>query len=195
VSLILGLGNVRYAALFPRDPESFPTDPPRAKLHSPKDNTLHRTKGRLPPLENIIANYGDTTNTSWMDERFEVWRDANTEAVIAFVRVHTHAIIAGNPLCDIKQYTDVIGAFLRWLMNTTHLKPIFVLVSQEVEEVLGTEFSWKSLSCTAERRVDLTHDGHTTSEEVDRKIRHAKSVGVKVVDLGHSVPTTWQEIS
>lgn len=66
--------------------------------------------------------------------------EIRTRAAIAFVRVHTHAIIAGNPLCDIKQYTDVIGAFLRWLKSTTHLEPIFVLVGQEVEEVLGTEF-------------------------------------------------------
>jgi hypothetical protein len=87
----------------------------------------------------------------------------------------------------------VIGAFLRWLKSTTHLKPIFVLAGQEVEEVLGTEFGWKSLSCTAEQRVDLTHGGHTTDEEVDRKIRRAKSVGVKVVDLGHSVPSDVQE--
>lgn len=193
VSLILGLGNVRYAALFPRDPKSFPADPLGVKLRHPEDNTLHRTKGRLPPLENLIANYGDATNTSCMDERFEVWRDTDTGAAIAFVRVHTHAIIAGNPLCDIKQYTDVIGAFLRWLKSATHLKPIFVLVGREVEEVLGTEFGWKSLSCTAEQRVDLTHDGHATDKEVDRKIRHAKSVGVKVVDLGHSVPSDVQE--
>ena len=74
VSLILGLGNIRYAALFPRDPKSFPTHPPRAKPRHPEGNTLHRTKGPLPPLENLIANYGDATDTSWMDERFEVWR-------------------------------------------------------------------------------------------------------------------------
>jgi len=87
----------------------------------------------------------------------------------------------------------VIGAFLRWLKSTTHLKPIFVLVGQEVEEVLGTKFGWKSLSCTAEQRVDLTHNRHTTDKEVDRKIRHAKSVSIKVVDLGYFVTSDVQE--
>jgi hypothetical protein len=193
VMLILGLGNVRYATLFPRDPKSFPTDAPHVKLRHPEDDTLHPTKGRLPPLENLIANYGDATNTSWMDDRFEVWRDTDTRAAIAFVRVHTHAIIAGNPLCDTKQYADVIGGFLRWLKVTTHLKPIFVLAGGEVEDVLGTEFGWKSLSCTAEQRIDLSHNGHSTDKEVERKMRHAKSVGVKVVDLGHSVPSDVQE--
>jgi ergosteryl-3beta-O-L-aspartate synthase len=193
VSLVLELGNLRYASLFPRDPKSFPTSPPGAKLRQPEDNTLHRPKGRLPPLENLVANYGDATNTSWMDERFQVWRDNDTGAAIAFVRVRTHAIIAGNPLCDTKQYADVIGGFLRWLKKTTHLKPIFVLVGQEVEEVLGTEFGWKSLSCSAEQRVDLAHEGHATDKDVERKIRHAKSAGVKVLDLGQSVPNEIQE--
>jgi aspartyl-tRNA synthetase len=193
VSLLLGLGNIRYASLFPRDPKGFPAGPLGAKLRHPEDNTLRRPKGRLPPLENLIANYGDATNTSWMDERFEVWRDNGSGAAMAFVRVHNHAIIAGNPLCDPKQYTDVIEAFLRWLKKTTHLKPIFVLCGQEVEEVLGTEFGWKSLSCSAEQRVDLTHDGRVTDKDVERKIRHAKAAGVKVIDLGSSVPTEIQE--
>jgi hypothetical protein len=193
VSLVLELGNLRFASLFPRDPKSFPASLPGVKLRHPEDNTLHRPKGRLPPLENLIANYGDATNTSWMDERFEVWRDNDTGAAIAFVRVHTHAIIAGNPLCDTKQYADIIGAFLRWLKKTTHLKPIFVLVGQEVEEVLGTEFGWKSLSCSAEQRVDLAHDGHTTDKDIEKKMRHAQSAGIKVLDLGQYVPNEIQE--
>jgi ergosteryl-3beta-O-L-aspartate synthase len=117
-----------------------------------------------------------------MDERFEVWRGNGTGAVIA-----------GNPLCGPKQYTNVIEAFLGWLKKTIHLKPIFVLCGQEVEEVLGTEFGWKSLSCSTEQRFDLTHDGHVTDKDVERKIRHAKAAGVKVIDLGSSVPTEIQE--
>jgi hypothetical protein len=59
--------------------------------------------------------------------------------MIAFVRVHNHEIITGNLLCDATQYADSIKALLRWLKKATHLKPIFVLYGQEVEEVLGTE--------------------------------------------------------
>jgi ergosteryl-3beta-O-L-aspartate synthase len=72
VSLLLDLGNLRYATLFPRDPKSFPAGPPVVKLRHPEDSTLHRTKVHLPLLENLVANYGDATNTSWMDERFKV---------------------------------------------------------------------------------------------------------------------------
>jgi ergosteryl-3beta-O-L-aspartate synthase len=79
------------------------------------------------------------------------------------------------------------------------------IARQEVEEVLDTEFGWRSLSCSAERHVDLTHDGHTTDKDVERRIRHAKSADFKVIDLGSSVPAEirdrcntrikeWQEI-
>jgi hypothetical protein len=149
VSPLLGLGNIRYASLFRREPKSFPAGPAGVKLRHPGDNILHLPKGRLLPIENLVANYGDATNTSWMDERFEVWRENDTGAAIAFVRVYSHAIIVGNPLCDTKQYTDLIEAFLRWLKKTTRLKPIVVLAGQEVEEVLDTEFGWRSLSCSA----------------------------------------------
>lgn len=193
VSLILELGNIRNATLFARDPKSFPAPPAGTKLRHPEDDTLHPKRGYLPPLENLVANYGDATNTSWMDDRFEIWRDTNTGAAIAFVRIHTRAIIPGNPLCDTRQYADVIGAFLQWLRKETHLKPIFLLVGQEVEEVLATRFGWKSLSPVAEQRVDIKHNGHLIDKDVERKIRHAKSEGIKITDLGNSVPVDIQE--
>jgi hypothetical protein len=54
-------------------------------------------------------------------------------------------------------------------------------------------FGWKSLSCSAEQRVDLAHNGHTTDKEVEREMRHAKSEGIKVIDLGNYVPGDVQE--
>lgn len=97
MSLLLGLGNIRYASLFPRDPKSFPAGPAGVKLRHWEDNALHLPKGRLLPIENLVANYGDATNTSWMDERFEVWRENDTGAAIAFVRVHSQARSRRSP--------------------------------------------------------------------------------------------------
>jgi hypothetical protein len=51
------------------------------------------------------------------------------------------------------------------------------------------------LSCSAGQRVDLTYDGHATGKDVERKIRHAKTAGVKLIDLGSSVPTEIQDRS
>ncbi|EXJ85959.1 aspartyl-tRNA synthetase [Capronia coronata CBS 617.96] len=188
VSLLLNLGNLRFATLFPRDPKSFPA-PKDSHLRHPEDNTLERPKGHLPPLENLVANYGDATNTSWMDERFQIWRDDKTGAAIGYVPIRNRAICAGNPLCDARQLEDVITAFLHWLRRETKLKPLFILVDKEVEEVLGDKLGWKSFTNVAEQRVNLANDEHiNVDNDVERKIRHAKKDGVKVVDYGSSVP-------
>ncbi|KAI1616714.1 aspartyl-tRNA synthetase [Exophiala viscosa] len=188
VSLVLDLGNLRYASLFPRDPKSFPAKA-EPNLRHPDDNTLQRRKGYLPVLENLVANYGDATNTSWMDDRFQIWRDERTGAAIAYVPTHDRAICAGNPLCDPSQYEDVIGAFLKWLRKATDLKPIFILVGKEAEDVLGDKLGWKSFTNVAEQRVNLANDEHLNIDtDVSRKIRHATKEGIKVTDYGSDVP-------
>ncbi|KAK5250494.1 aspartate--tRNA ligase dps1 [Exophiala xenobiotica] len=193
VSLILDLGNLRYATLFPRDPKSFPAKPV-SQLRHPEDNTLNRRKGRLPPLENLVANYGDATNTSWMDERFQIWRDEKTGAAIAYVPSHDRAICPGNPLCDPRQLEDVISAFLTWLRKETKLRPLFILVGKEVEDVLGDNLGWRSFTNVAEQRVNLANNEHLNIDaDVDRKIRHATKEGVKVTDYGSEVPDKLRE--
>ncbi|EXJ85074.1 aspartyl-tRNA synthetase [Capronia epimyces CBS 606.96] len=193
VSLLLNLGNLRYATLFPRDPKSFPA-PKDTHLRHPEDNTLQRPKGHLPALENLVANYGDATNTSWMDDRFQIWRDNKTGAAIAFVPIRNRAICAGNPLCDARQLEDVLTAFLHWLRRETKLKPLFILVGKDVEEVLGDKFGWKGFTNVAEQRVNLANDQHLSVDgDVERKIRHAKKEGVEVVDYGSSVPDKVQQ--
>ena len=188
VTLILDLGNLRYASLFPRDPKSFPASK-KPNLRHLEDTTLQRPKGHVQPLENLVANYGDATNTSWMDDRFKIWRDEKTGAAIAYVPIRNRAIIAGNPLCDSSQYEDVIGAFLTWLRRETHLKPLFILVDKEVEEVLGDQLGWRSITSIAEQRVNLANNEHLNIDsDVERKIRHATKQSVKVTDFGSDVP-------
>ncbi|KAL6251154.1 aspartate--tRNA ligase dps1 [Rhinocladiella similis] len=193
VSLILDLGNLRYASLFHRDPKSFPAKP-KSFLRHPEDNTLNRQKGHLPPLKNLVANYGDATNTSWMDERFQIWRDNKTGAAIAYVPAHDRAICPGNPLCDPRQLEDVISAFLTWLRRETRLRPLFILVNKDVEEVLGEKLGWRSFTNVAEQRVNLANDEHLNLDnDVERKIRHAAKEGVKVADYGSDVPDDLRE--
>ncbi|KIW77058.1 aspartate-tRNA(Asn) ligase [Fonsecaea pedrosoi CBS 271.37] len=188
VALILDLGNLRYASLFSRDPKSFPAKK-EPNLRHPEDSTLHRPKGYLQPVENLVANYGDATNTSWMDERYQIWRDDKTGAAIAYVPTHDRAIIAGNPLCETSQLEDVIAAFLKWLRRETRLRPLFILVDKEIEEVLGAKMGWKSFTNVAEQRVNLANNEHMTiNSDVDRKIRHASKEGVKVTEYGSEVP-------
>lgn len=194
VSLILDLGNLRHATLFPRDPKSFPQAKTSSSLRHPEDCTLQRHRGHLPKLENLVANDGDATNTSWMDERYKIWRDEKTGAAISYVPTRDRAICAGNPLCDQRQLEDVITAFLKWLRHETKLRPLFILVGKEVEDVLADRLGWKSFTNVAEQRVNLANNEHLdVSSDVDRKLRHARKEGVRVTKYGSKVADDLQK--
>ncbi|KAI6855859.1 aspartyl-tRNA synthetase, partial [Hortaea werneckii] len=92
--LMLKLGDIRHASMFARDPRSLPYKAPSKELRHPEASTMHPPwAGRdraaagieLQPLEKLIANYGDASNTSWLEPKFEIWRDENTGAAIGFV--------------------------------------------------------------------------------------------------------------
>ncbi|KAL1992499.1 hypothetical protein VTN49DRAFT_4531 [Thermomyces lanuginosus] len=197
VMLILKLGNIRLASLFHRDPKSFPAKPPAQKLRHPESSTLEppwlkaergnkvmaAEEHELQPIEELIANYGDATSTSWTDERYQIWRDHTTGAAISYIPSHGHAIIPGDPLCDPSQYSRIIPLFLHWLRRETKLKPIWILVSPGVEDILGEKLGWRSLSCIAEERVDPERNMTASDNEVARKIRHAEGEGVKIVSM------------
>jgi ergosteryl-3beta-O-L-aspartate synthase len=198
VMLLLNLGNIRFASLFPRDPKSLPERSLQLELRHPEASTCpppwkHKGHhGRLSggqhrdyqPLEKLIANYGDASNTSWLDERYQVWRHEVTGAAIGYVpsKHDRLAIIVGNPLCDPRQYSYVTSEFIHWLLvkDNTNLKPIWILVDNRVEEVLGGRLGWSSLTCAAEERVNnpVEYNG-----DVQRKIRHAKAEGLSVAEV------------
>ena len=200
VMLLLKLGNIRLASLFHRDPRSFPPKPVVEKLPHPDSDTLHplwvREGGRgvpvdqrtMPDLYELVANYGDATSTSWGDERYKIWRDTTTGAAVSYVPEGTYAILPGDPLCHPSQYYSVVSRFLSWLKKDTKLKPIWLLVSKDLEDVLGERLGWKTLTCVAEERVDATKKSAESDPEVAKKIRRAQELGVKITDLDTKKP-------
>lgn len=197
--LLLGLGDIRHASLFPRDPKSLPAKPPLKQLRHPEASTMHppwegqdRAAAHMDfqPIEKLIANYGDASNTSWLEERTEIWRDDFTGAAVGFVPQDGFAITVGDPLCHESQYLKTITGYLKWIKKERGLKPLWLLVGPRVEEVLATKFNWRTFSVAAEQRVDPTANPAVHDNDVQRKIRHAQKEGVKIHDLplGTSVP-------
>ncbi|KAI1820398.1 aspartyl-tRNA synthetase [Xylaria intraflava] len=197
VALLLNLGDVRNASLFPRDPKSLPTrDTGAGKLPFPEADTIkyafrgEHTHIRLPDLEELIGNYGDATNTSWLDDCYEVWRDTETGAAVGYAVENGYALIMGDPLCDTRQYTSVIGSFLRYLRKRTDLRPIWLLVSARVEMILGSKLGWRTFTSVAEERVDTEN-----AIQVAKKERQAKNADVKIhsTALGEPVPDSVRD--
>ncbi|CAK7198761.1 aspartate--tRNA ligase dps1 [Sporothrix eucalyptigena] len=201
VFLMLGLKDVRNATLFPRDPKSLPSKPPntRPKLTHPEADTIQYAIGYenrksdddvppLPSVEDLIANYGDATNTSWLDDRYKVWRHKPTGAAVGYAEKNGYALIMGNPLCDSRQYAPVISSFLHDLRNNMDLRPLWLLVSTKVEQILSTKLGWNTLSCVAEERVQV--NGNGTVGAAKKKQRQAEDAGVTIHVLDRGEPVT-----
>ncbi|KAJ3837715.1 putative aspartate-tRNA ligase [Lentinula raphanica] len=120
VMLVLGLGDVRYGSMYPRDPRSLP-EPPRGLegvrhveastmgVSRLSQQRLAPPASSLPPIPSLIANYGDAANTSWLDDRYLVWRDVVSGGAIGFVPSSSgYAIVVGDPLCDESQYVGIV---------------------------------------------------------------------------------------
>jgi len=177
VTWMLELGDVRYASLFHRDPKSLPERKPGLP-HPEADTTKPHPNDTQPPLEKLIANYGDASNTSWLDDRFEVWRH-HTGAAVGYVRQDKFAMITGDPLCDKSQYKEVCEAFVKFVTHELRLTPMWMLVSYEVQRILAHELSWRTLSCTEEQRVDS--DKHRSN--AGPKARRVEREGVKIHEV------------
>lgn len=189
IFLLLNLDDIRCASLFPRDPKSLPQKKQSQshQLRHYEADTLRYTFGPeecrsdMPSIEKLIANYGDSTNTSWLDERYTVWRDEHTGGAVGYAKQGRYAVVMGNPLCDKRQYRDVIGSFIRHVVNEKGLSPIWLLVSEEVEQVLGKGLSWRSLSCVAEERA--SHDSGEGDTGREKKVRQAENSKVEVHEI------------
>jgi hypothetical protein len=182
--LLLNLGDIRHASLFPRDPKSLqeqkkvivPLPHPEADTIRYAYDFEHGYPGlELPPVEKLIANYGDATNTSWLDDRYKVWRHEETGAAVGYAEENGYSLVMGNPLCDPQQYQPVIRAFLRDMRKKQDLRPLWLLVGPEVEEILGSKLGWRTLSCVAEERVPIE-----SAKKVTKKERQADDAGVTI---------------
>jgi len=202
--LLLNLGDIRHATLFPRDPRSLPYKAPTKQLRHPEASTLHPPWGNkdraaaaidLQPIEKLIANYGDASNTSWLEPKFEHWRDQHTGAAVGYVPHQGFAITIGDPLCHVSQYAKTIGGYLRFIKRESGLKPLWLLCGGDAEEVLGNKFDWRTFSVAAEQRLDPANNPAARDKEIERKCRHAEKEGVKIHDipLGTPVPEDVKE--
>ncbi|KAF2467510.1 aspartyl-tRNA synthetase-like protein [Lindgomyces ingoldianus] len=197
--LLLNLGNIRHASMFPRDPKSLPERPVIKQLRHPDASTMHppwegtdRAAAGLDfqPIEKLIANYGDATNTSWLEPRTEIWRDDFTGAAVGFVPQDGFAITVGDPLCHVSQYLKTMTGYLKYIKKERNLKPLWLLVGSDAEEVLATKFNWRTFSVVSEQRVDPAHNPAVNDADIQRKIRHAEREGVKIIDypIGTPIP-------
>jgi aspartyl-tRNA synthetase len=199
IFLLLNLGDIRNASLYPRDPKSLQEQKEAVvRLPHPDADTIRYAYNfehdypdlKMPTVEQLIANYGDATNTSWLDDRYKVWRHEPTAAAVGYAEEGGYALVMGNPLCDPRQFQPVIRAFLKYLRQQKDLRPLWLLVSTEVEEILGSKLGWRTLSCVAEERVPIE-----AAKKVAKKERQAEDAGVTIQEhpVDEPVPQEFRD--
>jgi len=226
VMLVLRLGDVRWATLFPRDPRSFPNQDDLAEasmaaaasliLHGPESKTFPTlgATGQIPPLENVrqlvcvlilllgvddlsklVAAYGDSTNTIWLDPFWTVWRDQKTGAAVGYVQENKFAITFGNPLCDPRHMSQVVRSYLHYIQDEKRLKPIWACVDHVCEHVLAYELGWSAVSAVAEERFNPTEvEPEKNDKTIRRKVHRAERDGVKIIEVDGEVDEHTQEL-
>jgi len=176
-------------------------------LHGPESTTFtpggKPIDGELPPLENVssllcrpnfrftdqatpqlIAKYGDATNTSWIDPAWSVWRDPTTGAAVGYIPQNGFAVTFGNPLCEPKQIPAVVGAYLNFLSDDKKLKPVWCCVDADTEKILANDFGWSALTAVAEERINPTEtDPEKHDKNLRKKLHRAEKSGVKLTDV------------
>ncbi|WRT68730.1 aspartate-tRNA(Asn) ligase [Kwoniella shivajii] len=179
ITFYLDLPDIRLASLFHRDPKSLPAK--EASLPHPESDTMKpHDPQNPPPLEDLIANYGDATNTSWLDDRFEIWRDEHTGAAIGYVKQsNKYCMITGDPLCDDKQKSEITKRFLQFVVHELRLKPVWMLVSEEFQDILAENYGWRTLSCTEEQR---SNSDKVTPEVIQNNKQEKGIFKVKEID-------------
>jgi len=137
---------------------------------------------QMPPLEDLIAKYGDSSNTTWVEDKFIVWRHEPTGAAVGYVLSENgYAILWGNPLCEHSQYPEVASAFLDFIEKEGH-NPIWTCVNKDLEQYLAKECGWRAIFCVQEDNLDPTKVNPEENKEVRKHIRGAQKKGCKIFE-------------
>ena len=211
VMLFLRLGNIRWATLFPNYPRSFPKrsqDDVQAlggmegdSIRGPIASTVEYAQRKqasdnvpLPRLEDLIAAYGDSPNTLWLDPFWTVWRHPETGGACGYAVSEKFALIWGRPLCDDKHIYSVAKAFIHHLSHEKRLKPIWACIDNATETILTEQLHWNCVVAAAEQRVNpVTTSAEQTEKAVRQKIHHAQREGVKVSEKEDALSEEEQE--
>ena len=157
------------------------------EVDGPHTTAGHSTDTKtMPTLEDLIAKYGDSSNTTWVEDKFKVWRHEHTGAAQGYAVSHKYCITWGNPLCEVSQYPEVASAFLQFV-NEQGWKPIWACANDALEKYLALERNWRAVMCVQEDGLDPTKSHPEENKEVRKHIRAAEKKGCRIIEE-HGVP-------
>jgi hypothetical protein len=154
-------------------------------------------------IAELIAEYGSSSSTSWLEfGRYKIWRpsvpipQSSFPPVQGYLRSDPFVFAWGNPLVsDPAALEATCAAFIDWA-RSEKLRPIWLCVDGQMEQVLGAQgskFGWSTLSCIVEDFLDPrsvvelahSHGGGSEVKDFKKNLRRAERANVQVREVAH----------
>jgi len=152
-------------------------------------------------IADLIAEYGSSSSTSWLEfGRYKIWRpsvpipQSSFPPVQGYLRSDPFVFAWGNPLVsDPAALEATCAAFIDWA-KSQKLRPIWLCVDGQMEQVLGAEgskFAWSTVSCIVEDFLDPhsvvelahSHGGGSEVKDFKKNLRRAERANVQVREV------------
>jgi len=153
-------------------------------------SVVDHNKDWLPAL---IAKYGGSLSTAWIEERYSVWRGKNHQQsnprVQGYLARGKFYFAWGNPICrdneEVKH--EIAHEFVEWATKTKHKKVVWCCVDGTFADILGKELNWSVLSCV---REDVLHPDikKLDQKDVRQNVRRAERAHVTFDELHFKAP-------
>lgn len=110
-------------------------------------------------LPNLIAKYGYSPATAWLEPRYAVWRSPehmqSNPRVQGYLARGKFYFAWGPPVCRDNHDTraSVAKEFIEWATKEKKRRVAYCVVDTAFSEILGQELGWSVLSCVREDRL------------------------------------------
>jgi hypothetical protein len=172
------------------------------------DVEADKATGDKAGIAHLIAQYGSSSATSWLEfARYKIWRpsvpipQSSFSPVQGYLRSDPFAFAWGNPIVsDPAALEATCAAFIEWA-RSQKLRPIWLCVDGQMEQVLGglgSKFGWSTLSCIVEDFLDPrsvvelahSHGGGSEVKDFKKNLRRAERENVQVREVQ---PDQWSD--
>ncbi|GAA5824205.1 hypothetical protein JCM11251_001566 [Rhodosporidiobolus azoricus] len=174
-------------------PASSRPSTPRHSIDSARSSASSFVAQEKEWLPALIAKYGSSTSTVWIEDRYAVWRSPehthSNPRVQGYLPRGKFYFAWGPPLTrdDDVVRKDAAKEFLLWAKKEKKKRVVWCCVDSKFAEVLGTEFNWSVLACVKE---DVLHPDikKLDNKEVRHNIRRADKHHVKYDEIRLKAP-------